>query len=341
VAGQVRIRIVAAGVLGMVAHFWIGEYVGMAWSAGLVLAGVLHVAVRAWAGLPAARMPWPVKLHVALSFANMLVAGLFGMLLGLNRIYGWLPLSPMSNAFAHAHLGLVGWALMMVVGLSYRLIPMMLPAAMPVRRSMAVSAVLIELGLALLFFALVTRRTGTTVGALIILAGLASFIREIRAIVGRKLPPPAALRRPDWATWQTHAAFGWLLVAGVTGLMLTLPVPASWTIPLGWIYGVSGLIGFLAQVVTGIQGRLLPLYGWYRMFERASLEPPAQSAHTLANRTLAKAVLVTWTLGVPVLLAGLMSGTSPVTAIGSLILLGGVALNGVQAASIASKRIVN
>ena len=64
----------AGGVAGMVAHFWIGEYSGMAWSGGLVIAAVLHVAIRAWTGLAAAPIPWPVKLHVALAFANMLGA---------------------------------------------------------------------------------------------------------------------------------------------------------------------------------------------------------------------------------------------------------------------------
>ena len=31
------------------------------------------------------------------------------------------------------------------------------------------------------------------------------------------------------------------------------------------IYGTAGLLGFLAQIVVGIQGRLLPLHGWYRV----------------------------------------------------------------------------
>jgi hypothetical protein len=60
----------AGGVAGMVSHFWIGEYSGMAWSAGLVITAVLHVAVRAWTGIAAAPIPWPVKLHVALAFTN-------------------------------------------------------------------------------------------------------------------------------------------------------------------------------------------------------------------------------------------------------------------------------
>ena len=75
------------GVSGMVSHFWIGEYSGMAWSAGLVISAELHVAVRAWTGMVAAPIPWAVKLHVALAFANMLGASVFGITPGLNRIF--------------------------------------------------------------------------------------------------------------------------------------------------------------------------------------------------------------------------------------------------------------
>ena len=321
----------AIGVLGMVAHFWIGEYSRMAWSSVLVAAAVLHVAMRAWLGLRTSPVPWPVKLHVALAFANMLVASVFGMVVGLNRIHGWFPWSPMAAAFAHAHIAAVGWAVMMVVGLSYRLIPMVVPAEMPKGRALAASAILLEAGTATLVVSLLAAPRWTPAAALIVVAGLTSFVNQVRQIVRRKLPPPAALPRPDWATWQTHVAFFWLLVTAFVGVLLTLPVPAAWTIVLGWIYGTGGLIGFLAQIVVGIQGRLLPLFGWYRLMEQGDMQPPSKSAHTLASHGLAKAILIAWTLGVPVLVAGLAAGLPVAIALGSAVLLIGVALNATQA----------
>jgi len=41
----------AAGAIGMVAHFWIGTYDGMAWSAGLVTAAIAWVGFRAARGM--------------------------------------------------------------------------------------------------------------------------------------------------------------------------------------------------------------------------------------------------------------------------------------------------
>lgn len=325
-----------AGVSGTVVHFWIGDYSRMAWSAIVVLAAVLQVAARAWLGLPRAPVPWPVKLHIALAFANMIVAGGFGMFVGLNRIYGWLAWSPLSTAFAHAHLAAIGWAAMMVVGLSYRLIPMVVPAAMPTGRGMAASAVLLEAGVVGLASALIGRRAWTPIAALVIIAGFISFVAQVRGIVQHKLPPPAALPRPDWATWQTHVAFAWLLVAVATGLLLTLPAAPAWIATLGWIYGTAGLIGFLGQIVLGIQGRLLPMYGWYRMLEADDMRPPARSAHSLADPGLAKGILLTWTMGVPLLAFGLAASSRWTISASAALLLAGLVLNATQVVTIVS-----
>jgi hypothetical protein len=225
---------------------------------------------------------------------------------------------------------------MMVVGLSYRLIPMIVPAAMPTGSSMARSAVLLEAGLIVLVVALVHGSTWSVAGALLIVAGLASFVREVRAIVARRLPPPAALPRPDWATWQTHAAFFWLLLAAALGLLLSFPLPPGWLIPLGWTYGTAGLIGFLAQIVVGIQGRLLPLHGWYRGFEAGGMRPPAVSAHALARPALAKFIFVVWLAGVPLLTAGLVAGSAFAITAGSVLLLAGVTANAAQMVNVAT-----
>ena len=198
------------------------------------------------------------------------------------------------------------------------------------------SAVLLEAGVIVLAIGLVRYRAATLPGAILILAGFGSFLTHVRDIVKRKLPPPAALPRPDWATWQTHVAFGWLLLAAITGLVLTLPTSLAWTVPLGWIYGTAGLVGFLAQIVVGIQGRLLPLHGWYRVLVTGGMKPPRRSAHSLGSHRLARWILLTWTFGVPLLAGGLAVTSSPLVRLGSACLLAGVILNAAQATVIAT-----
>jgi hypothetical protein len=312
-----------SGVAGMVAHFWINSYEGMAWSAILVFGAIAFVGWRAVRGLPGSMAPWPVAAHVALAFINILAAAVLGMLIGFDRTRGFLGVSPLAMMFAHVHLAAVGWVMMMVIGLSYRLIPMILPAAMPTGASLSASAIAIEAGLSILVIELLRDSRLVWIGALVIVGGVASFVMQIRRTVARRMPRPPALPRRDWSTWQTHAAFFWLIAAAAIGLALSVGVPAERRLTAMWIYGVAGLVGFLGQIVTGMQGRLVPLYAWYRAFG-ADGQPPARGANALPSASFARPIFLLWTVGVPLLAWGLPSGNTLVIRIAAACLFAGV-----------------
>lgn len=296
------------GMSGMIAHFWINTYDGMAWSAVFVTAAIVFVGGRLMRGMRGVNITPGVRLHIVLAFFNILAAAILGMIIGFDRSRGFLSIAPLHVMFAHIHLAAVGWVAMLVVGLSYRLIPMMLPAPIPTGRPVAVSATLIESGLVLLTASLLV---GTQLwpATLLIACGLISFIAHVRAMVGRRLPRPPALPLRDWSTWQVHAAFGWLIVAVATGAVLSVQDLSGDRLRLMWIYGTAGLVGFLAQMVTGVQGRLVPLYAWYRAYA-ATGAPPECPANALPSSGYARAIFLCWAAGVPLLVWGL-SGEAP------------------------------
>lgn len=315
------------GTAGMVGHFWTGQYGVMAWSGLLVLSAVVSLGIRAACGLRAATAPWPVLLHVMLAFANMALAALFGIAIGFDRAYGLFGLPPLAAAFAHAHLAAIGWPMMMVVGLAYRLVPMFLPAKMPVGRGLVTSAVFIELGLAAIVAALLAGSAWLPAGALLIAAGLASFVRNMRAAVRHKLPRPPALPKRDWSTWQTHVAIIWLFVAAGLGITLAFG-SAGERIGMAWIYGLAGLVGFMSQIVVGIQGRLVPMYAYYRAMAARGGKPPSRAANELPTATFAKPIFLLWTAGVPWLAWGLATGHALSVRGASAIMLAGVLVGG-------------
>jgi hypothetical protein len=234
-------------------------------------------------------------------------------------------MSPLAAMYAHAHLAAIGWAAMLVVGLSYRLIPMMLPAAMPTGRSLALSAIFLEAGLAVIVTALFTSSAWLLAGTALIVAGFVSFVVQLRQALQHKMPRPPALPRRDWSTWQTHAAFLWLLVALVMGVVLSTDAGGESRLTLMWMYGIAGLVGFLAQIVAGIEGRLVPFYAWYRAFA-AKGSPPDRAAHELPSSRFAGWIFAGWTSGVPLLAWGLSRASAPLIATGAALLLAAVLL---------------
>lgn len=315
------------GITGMVAHFWINTYDGMAWSAALVIGAVAWVGARVMSGLRGARIPCGVRLHVGLAFFNLVTAATFGILIGFDRTRGFLAVSPLNMVFAHAHIAAVGFVLMLVIGLSYRLIPMVLPAAMPAGRTLALSAILVECGLVVLTVRLLTDAQGLWLAALLIAGGVVSFVAHVRRMLRHRLPRPPALPLRDWSTWQIHMAFAWLLVAVAIGAMLAIGVSDDNRLSLMWLYGTAGLVGFLAQMVVGMQGRLVPLYAWYRAYARSG-SPPARGANSLPAAGFARAIFTCWAIGVPLVAWGLQAAHQDVIRAGAVMLLIGVALGG-------------
>ena len=318
----------AAGTSGMVAHFWIGTYDGMAWSAALVLIAIAHVAHRATRGLRGGSVPAAVTLHVRLAFANILIAGVLGIVIGLDRTRGLLGLSPVAATYAHAHLAALGWAAMMVIGLSYRLVPMLLPAAMPAARGLAASAILLEAGLAVLVVSLLAGWPLVPAGALLIVAALATFLTRLGRVARSRLPRPPALPRRDWSIVQVHAAFLWLAIAMLLGLTLALSSFTDGRMAAAWVYGVAGLVGFLAQIITGMHGRLMPYYAWYRAMASGQGRPPSISVHLLISPAHARVIFLAWLGGIPLLAAGLAGNSPALVRFGALLLLTGVAAGG-------------
>ncbi len=316
-----------SGASGMVSHFWINTYDGMAWSAMFVVGTIAWVGNRVIRGLDSAKIPWGVGLHVRLAFFNILAGAALGMLLGFDRSRGFLTISPLATMFAHAHIAAIGWVMMLVIGLSYRLIPMILPAAMPSGRSVALSAILLETGLVALSALLILDSQYLWIGALLIIGGLVSFVAHVRWTIARRLPRPPALPARDWSTWQVHAAFVWLLVAIGVGLALTLRAHDDYRLSLMWTYGVAGLVGFLAQMVAGMQGRLVPMYAWYRVFA-ATGKPPAMAAHALPSEAFARFIFLCWAAAVPMLTYGLATVDHVAIRVGAVLLLAGVTVGG-------------
>jgi len=316
------------GVVGMVSHFWIDSPAGMVWSAGTATAALLWVAGRTAFALVPAPIPAAVKLHFFLAFLNLLTAAGLGILLGLNKVRPVLGGYVLSNVFAHAHLAALGWGTMMVMAAGYRLLPMLLPSAMPQGRSLYTSAILLEAGALGLFVSFLTRSRAVALFAPLAAAGILAFLLHVAWMKRHPRPAPKELRRPDWGVLHAVQALAWLAVAAALGLVLAFTPPSEWKLQAALVYGTLGLVGFLAQIVVGVSYRLLPLYAWMRAYEQAgfSVQPP--SPHATPVRAIQAATFLLWTAGVPLLAAGLGLARPPLVSAGASALLAGVLLGG-------------
>jgi len=326
--------LVLIGIVGMVAHFWLQDYAGMAWSAGTVGTGIMAVGVHVVRRLGTAALPRAVSAHIVLAFVNVFGAATMGVLIGFDKVYHFLPGYVLANVFAHSHLAAIGWASMMVVGVAYRLLPMVLPAAMPSGPRLWMSAVLLQVGVSGLFVTLLLRSPLAWIFALTVVAGFAAFLSQVVWMLRRPRPRPPGLRRPDPAVLHAGASFASLGIASVLGVWLTIAEPSSATLRIAMAYGVFGLVGFLAQMVVGMEGRLLPILAWYWAYANTGYKGPVPSQHEMPRRSGQELVFVLWLFGVPALAGGLAFDAVPFVSAAAWCLLAATLIDAVNVAGI-------
>jgi hypothetical protein len=322
----------AVGVIGVAGHFWIAEYGGMAWSGAAVGSGVLVVGARVLPRLWRAPVPLAIRVHVLLAFLNVLAAAGLGVLLGINRVHPFMTGFALGPVFAHAHLAAIGWAALMVVGVGYRLLPMVLPARMPAGPRLWWTAILLQIGVGGLFVTLLLHLRATGLFAVIVVAGFATFLVNVIWMVRHSLPKPPAIKRPDAAVLHAGAAFASLAAASALGLWLAFTEMSEMSLRLAAGYGVLGLIGFLAQMVVAMEGRLLPLFAWYWAFARTEGRGPVVSPHEMPWHAGQLAAFPLWLFGVTALATGVMAGAVPLVGAGAWVLLAASILSAAQAA---------
>jgi hypothetical protein len=326
--------LVLIGIVGMVAHFWLQAYGGMAWSAITVGTGIIAVGVHVARRLRHASLPRAVSAHIMLAFLNVLGAAALGVLIGFDKVYHFLPGFVLANVFAHAHLAALGWATMMVIGVAYRLLPMILPAATPGGPRLWLSAILLQTGVSGLFVTLLWHGPFAWICALTIVGGLAAFLSQVVWMLRRPRPRPPGVRRPDPAVMHAGASLTSLGLASVLGVWLTIVEPSSATLRIAMAYGVFGLVGFLAQMVVGMEGRLLPIFAWYWAYANTGYKGSVPSQHAMPWRNGQELVFVLWLFGVPALAGGLAFDAVTFVSAAAWCLLAATLLDAVNVARI-------
>ena len=302
----------------------------MAWSAAMVVLALAQIAVKVLRQLSRASIPLAVRLHIGLACLNFVVAGVLDVLLGVDRDIDVVPGETIATVYAHAHLAGLGWATLMVIGVGYRLLPMVLPSAMPEGLRVIASLALLQLGVMGVCATLLMAGEAGPSWAVFAVAGIVTFLSGVVWMRRHPRPSPAARPRPAWGVWHAIQSLVYLLVTSVIGIMLVFMPATTWTARLAMLYGIVALVGFLSQVVIGLEHRILPLFQWQTRFKASGFADQPPSPHTMGSQSLRAAVFGLWTVGVPVFAMGMALEYVTVVGVGGWAILAAITLHTVN-----------
>ena len=283
-----QLGIVAVAVTGMIAHFYLGTWPGLAAAAAGLAAGValylLNLAVtlrglgRRSSGLRIVT-PWTATARLmAMGFAGLALTTLFGLSLAANHLVRLLPGEFFPALHAHVHLALLGWVTPMMLGVSARVYPMFLlaPSAGPWTSRLQIWPVAV--GVPALVVGLLGVPGLTLLGTLAVaVAALVHGSWVVGMVRARKRP------ELDWGLRFTITATAFLGPAIVLGVAIATGALAGPHVALA--YAVVVLGGWISLTIVGMMLRIVPFLVWYRVYgPRAGREPVPTLAGLSSSR---------------------------------------------------------
>jgi hypothetical protein len=261
----------------MIAHFWLGEWKGMSWSAALVWgASCLQLVNFRALFRPTKKTPWP-RWFVAASLVQFFLAASLGLVLALLKAYdlrpSFLATGYLPNVFAHAHLAGAGWVLSMIFGFELELVP----TTVGRRGSLPLRFALLHLGTLGLAASLLSETPPEPFAVAIALSALWHAFGPIKAFVSG--------RAREWEV------LGLTVLAATAGLGLALAFgwpeatdPARGRAQLA--YAVLALFGFMTLTVVTLAFKLFPIWVWKERFQSDFGKRPVPGMKDLPSGTL-------------------------------------------------------
>jgi hypothetical protein len=242
-----------------------------------------------------------------------------------------------SAMHAHAHLGILGLFTMLIVGVSYKLVPMFTLSEVQSRWRARLSVMLLNAGLLGAFISILLRSPWKAFFALVICAALAVYGWEIIAIVRAR--KRATL---DWGVRGFLTALGMLVpLSALAGVLAWPGLPLNvFTGQLENLYGLLGLIGFVTFAILGMLHKIIPFLVWFHSYSPHVGRSQVPTLAELYSERLQVIGYWTWLAGLAVAGAGILAQNQTVERVGVLALLATLTLLAVNAGKILS-HVVN
>ncbi|HSI90094.1 MAG TPA: hypothetical protein VK927_03210, partial [Adhaeribacter sp.] len=263
---------------------------------------------------------WTIEADfISTSGIWLFLTGLVGLLMAINFTVPFLPESHLHYLKLHAHLGMAGWFLLLIIGVGSKLLPMFLLSHHVPTKKLSLSYYLINLGLLLfaadqLFFQTPFQFAyGLMVGAGMLL--FAWFVLDAYRKRVRK-QQDAGMQQSLIAVMLM--ALPIVLVVAVSELVT---MPEKLRLHLYLVYGISIFMGFISALILGQTFKTLPFIIWMHRYQHLVGRETVPQPKDLYSDGLVKVQNFTYLGGFVLLLTGAALFNQKLILFGGLLLV--------------------
>ena len=297
------LALLIAGLCLLIPSFWFFSFTIFSYTGGiLLLAGfIMHsfnIYKTVQKGKESIANDFILVAHVWL-----LLTAFIGLLLIVNLRYAFLPEEHLHYLKIHGTIGMAGWFLQLVIGVSSRLIPMFLLSRTEATKWLHKAYYLINIGLILfLMEGMVVRSDwGRPVYFLVLTAGLLCYLMYVRGCYNS-----AMRKNMDNGMKQTFVAL-FLIIVPFALLAIQFIAGRHVAPNIVVAYGISFFAGFISTMIMGQTFKTLPFIVWMHITRPDKL--PELLPKDLFKERLVKWQMIIFLLGYLFLLSGILTTT--------------------------------
>lgn len=233
----------------------------------------------------------------------LLSTTIFGMLLVFNLEYQFLMKDSWSYLSIHAHLGIVGWFLLLVIGVGSRLIPMFLISKYENKKALWRIFALINGGLLAFIVLQLIHLDGMYLflPIFLILGGVANFVYFI--LQARKV---RIRRRVDNQVKTSIFSVIQMLLPILVLVIIVLFLPTKTNLNVTMLYGFTIFFGWITAIILGMTYKTLPFIVWNKVYDSKARRGKTLTPKDLFSEKMYDVGMIAYLIGFFIFILGVI-----------------------------------
>ncbi|MCU0321159.1 MAG: hypothetical protein MUE72_02010 [Chitinophagaceae bacterium] len=334
--GIVSFILLIVGVLGLSFCFWNFQLGFLIHASGCtILIALLLFSVNIFLTCASSNVSSLEKDIIQTSIIWLIFTGFAGLAMAINLTSPFLTLNHLELLKIHAHAGLIGWIIQLIIGVSSRLLPMFMLSNIKSKRSLAISYYLLNVSL---IGGIICK--GFKLNEFIILFVLTGFISIYFFIRFMHLAYRSRIKKElDIGMRQSLWSIFILIISLIPFLISIILVFKYETFSIMYIFLFLG--GFVSNLIMGQTYKILPFIIWLKVYHNLAGKMQLPGLNQLYSAKIATMQFITFMISLFIVLGGIVLVNKYVIQAGFLLILFSVILYGINLYRIVFHKPIN
>lgn len=242
----------------------------------------------------------------------------FGLLLVFNFSESLFPDNSVAYLTLHAHLGIIGWFLLLIMGVGSRLIPMFLISKYTNNKMLWVIFILINSSLIsfIILFLLNAKNIFYYFPLFLAIIGIelfGNFIRNAHKVRIRK--------NVDEQMKMSIISVVQMLLPLLTLLIILFILPSNQHIKIASLYGFCIFFGWITAIIFGMTFKTLPFIVWNKVYHKKAHAGKTPVPKELFNEQVFHLMFISYLIGFVIFIVGILILNTIALRVGAAMLL--------------------